>query len=151
MKTVLIDSYLHNLSREQRIKLTEIMEYIQSVVENAVVSSVFTLPGFTVEFLPICNIRAKGKKITVRFFQKDVFAVFVDRMSHLDHGRCSITVTDAEELKNDAIKELLRLTAVSAKVDAAFIRSIQMRDYGYYDSALLTPKKESAEESWKRA
>lgn len=145
IKTVLIDSYLSTLSREQRKKLLEVMEYILSVTENAVVSSVFTLPGFTVEFLPICNLRVKGRKIMLRFFQKDVFAVFAERLSAFELGRCSITVRSAEELQCDAIKELLRLTAVSAKVDAAFTRSVQMRDYGYYNSQILTPRAHSEE------
>lgn len=146
MKTTLIDTYLQNLSKAERARLLEIMEYIQSVVENAVVASVFTLPGFTVDFLPICNIRIKGKRITIRFFQKDVFAVFADRMTDIEHGRCSITVNSVEDMKSDAIKELLRLTAVSAKVDAAFTKSIQMRDYGYYDSNLLKTRKSKQEE-----
>ena len=146
MKTTLIDTYLQNLSKAERARLLEIMEYIQSVVENAVVASVFTLPGFTVDFLPICNIRIKGKRITIRFFQKDVFAVFADRMTDIEHGRCSITVNSVDDMKSDAIKELLRLTAVSAKVDAAFTKSIQMRDYGYYDSNLLKTKKSRQEE-----
>lgn len=146
MKTTLIDTYLQNLSKAERARLLEIMEYIQSVVENAVVASVFTLPGFTVDFLPICNIRVKGKRITIRFFQKDVFAVFADRMTDIEHGRCSITVNSVEDMKSDAIKELLRLTAVSAKVDAAFTKSIQMRDYGYYDSNLLKTRKSKQEE-----
>lgn len=141
MNTVLIDPYLSNLSREQRKKLLEVMEYILSVTENAVVASVFTLPGFTVEFLPICNIRVKGSKIMLRFFQKDVFAVFSERLSDFELGRCSITVRNVQELQCDAVKELLRLTAVSARIDAAFTRSIQMRDYGYYNSTLLTPAK----------
>ncbi len=145
MKTTLIDTYLQNLSKAERARLLEIMEYIQSVVENAVVASVFTLPGFTVDFLPICNIRIKGKRITIRFFQKDVFAVFADRMTDIEHGRCSITVNSVEDMKSDAIKELLRLTAVSAKVDAAFTKSIQMRDYGYYDSNLLKTRKSKQE------
>ena len=146
MKTTLIDTYLQNLSKAERARLLEIMEYIQSVVENAVVASVFTLPGFTVDFLPICNIRIKGKRITIRFFQKDVFAVFADRMTDIEHGRCSITVNSVEDMKSDAIKDLLRLTAVSAKVDAAFTKSIQMRDYGYYDSNLLKTRKSKQEE-----
>ena len=146
MKTTLIDTYLQNLSKAERARLLEIMEYIQSVVENAVVASVFTLPGFTVDFLPICNIRVKGKRITIRFFQKDVFAVFADRMTDIEHGRCSITVNSVDDMKSDAIKELLRLTAVSAKVDAAFTKSIQMRDYGYYDSNLLKTRKSKQEE-----
>ena len=146
MKTTLIDTYLQNLSKAERARLLEIMEYIQSVVEKAVVASVFTLPGFTVDFLPICNIRIKGKRITIRFFQKDVFAVFADRMTDIEHGRCSITVNSVEDMKSDAIKELLRLTAVSAKVDAAFTKSIQMRDYGYYDSNLLKTRKSKQEE-----
>ena len=146
MKTTLIDTYLQNLSKAERVRLLEIMEYIQSVVENAVVASVFTLPGFTVDFLPICNIRIKGKRITIRFFQKDVFAVFADRMTDIEHGRCSITVNSVEDMKSDAIKELLRLTAVSAKVYAAFTKSIQMRDYGYYDSNLLKTRKSKQEE-----
>lgn len=146
MKTTLIDTYLQNLSKAERARLLEIMEYIQSVVENAVVASVFTLPGFTVDFLPICNIRIKGKRITIRFFQKDVFAVFADRMTDIEHGRCSITVNSVDDMKSDAIKELLRLTAVSAKVDAAFTKSIQMRDYGYYDSNLLKTRKSKQEE-----
>lgn len=146
MKTTLIDTYLQNLSKAERVRLLEIMEYIQSVVENAVVASVFTLPGFTVDFLPICNIRIKGKRITIRFFQKDVFAVFADRMTDIEHGRCSITVNSVDDMKSDAIKELLRLTAVSAKVDAAFTKSIQMRDYGYYDSNLLKTRKSKQEE-----
>ena len=146
MKITLIDTYLQNLSKAERARLLEIMEYIQSVVENAVVASVFTLPGFTVDFLPICNIRIKGKRITIRFFQKDVFAVFADRMTDIEHGRCSITVNSVDDMKSDAIKELLRLTAVSAKVDAAFTKSIQMRDYGYYDSNLLKTKKSRQEE-----
>ena len=146
MKTTLIDTYLQNLSKAERARLLEIMEYIQSVVENAVVASVFTLPGFTVDFLPICNIRIKGKRITIRFFQKDVFAVFADRMTDIEHGRCSITVNSVDDMKSDAIKELLRLTAVSAKVDAAFTKSIQMRDYGYYDSNLLKSRKSKQEE-----
>ena len=146
MKTTLIDTYLQNLSKAERARLLEIMEYIQSVVENAVVASVFTLPGFTVDFLPICNIRIKGKRITIRFFQKDVFAVFADRMTDIEHGRCSITVNSVEDMNSDAIKELLRLTAVSAKVDAAFTKSIQMRDYGYYDSNLLKTRKSKQEE-----
>ena len=146
MKTTLIDTYLQNLSKAERARLLEIMEYIQSVGENAVVASVFTLPGFTVDFLPICNIRIKGKRITIRFFQKDVFAVFADRMTDIEHGRCSITVNSVDDMKSDAIKELLRLTAVSAKVDAAFTKSIQMRDYGYYDSNLLKTRKSKQEE-----
>ena len=146
MKTTLIDTYLQNLSKAERARLLEIMEYIQSVVENAVVASVFTLPGFTVDFLPICNIRIKGKRITIRFFQNDVFAVFADRMTDIEHGRCSITVNSVDDMKSDAIKELLRLTAVSAKVDAAFTKSIQMRDYGYYDSNLLKTRKSKQEE-----
>lgn len=146
MKTTLINTYLQNLSKAERARLLEIMEYIQSVVENAVVASVFTLPGFTVDFLPICNIRIKGKRITIRFFQKDVFAVFADRMTDIEHGRCSITVNSVDDMKSDAIKELLRLTAVSAKVDAAFTKSIQMRDYGYYDSNLLKTRKSKQEE-----
>ena len=146
MKTTLIDTYLQNLSKAERVRLLEIMEYIQSVVENAVVASVFTLPGFTVDFLPICNIRIKGKRITIRFFQKDVFAVFADKMTDIERGRCSITVSSVEDMKSDAIKELLRLTAVSAKVDAAFTKSIQMRDYGYYDSNLLKTRKSKQEE-----
>ena len=146
MKTTLIDTYLQNLSKAERARLLEIMEYIQSVVQNAVVASVFTLPGFTVDFLPICNIRIKGKRITIRFFQKDVFAVFADRMTDIEHGRCSITVNSVDDMKSDAIKELLRLTAVSAKVDAAFTKSIQMRDYGYYDSNLLKTRKSKQEE-----
>ena len=146
MKTTLIDTYLQNLSKAERARLLEIMEYIQSVVENAVVASVFTLPGFTVDFLPICNIRIKGKRITIRFFQKNVFAVFADRMTDIEHGRCSITVNSVDDMKSDAIKELLRLTAVSAKVDAAFTKSIQMRDYGYYDSNLLKTRKSKQEE-----
>ena len=105
MKTTLIDTYLQNLSKAERARLLEIMEYIQSVVENAVVASVFTLPGFTVDFLPICNIRIKGKRITIRFFQKDVFAVFADRMTDIEHGRCSITVNSVVDMKSDAIKE----------------------------------------------
>lgn len=145
MKTTLIDTYLQNLSKTNRERLLEIMEYIQSVVENAVVASVFTLPGFTVDFLPICNIRVKGKRITIRFFQKDVFAVFADKMTDIEHGRCSITVNSVDDMKSDAIKELLRLTAVSAKVDAAFTKSIQMRDYGYYDSNLLKTRKSKQE------
>ena len=146
MKTTLINTYLQNLSKAERARLLEIMEYIQSVVENAVVASVFTLPGFKVDFLPICNIRIKGKRITIRFFQKDVFAVFADRMTDIEHGRCSITVNSVDDMKSDAIKELLRLTAVSAKVDAAFTKSIQMRDYGYYDSNLLKTRKSKQEE-----
>lgn len=145
MDTTLIDSYVQGLSKKQKQLLFDVMEYIQSQLENAVVASVFTLPGFTIDFLPICNIRVKRNKLTVRFFQKDVFASFADRMSDIEHGRCSITVSNSDEFMTDAVKELLQLTATSAKVDAAFIKSIQMRDYGYYDSELLTPKKRKAD------
>lgn len=147
MDTTLIDIYMQNLSSKRREMLLDIMEYIQSQVENAVVSSVFTLPGFTIDFLPICNIRVKRDKITVRFFQKDVFAVFADRLAPAECGRCSITVSDTNDFKTPAVNELLKLTAASAKVDAAFIKSIQMRDYGYYNSELLTPLKDS-EDLW---
>ncbi len=141
MNTTLILNYLENLSSKQRENLTDIMQYIQAVVKNAVVASVFTLPGFTVEGLPICNLRVKGKKIIIRFFQTDVFAVCIEKMPEVKHGICSITVKNKEDIASEQMKALFNIVALSTRVDAAFIRSIQLRDYGYYDSKLLKSKK----------
>ncbi len=118
------------------------METVQSYVENAVVSSVFTLPGFTVEGLPICNFKVKGSRVMVRFFQKDVFSVCVEKMDDIEHGLSSITIHDADDVASDDMRVLLNAVARSTRVDAAFIKSIQLRDYGYYDSKLLKPKKQ---------
>lgn len=141
MKTVLIESYLSNLSSLQRSVLLDTMEYIQDRIENAVVSRIFTLPGFTVDFVPICSIRVMRNKQIIRFFQKDVFAVFANKLNGLEYGRCSITINSKNDLKSKEIDNLFKLMVSSAKVDAAFMRAVQMRDYGYYDHRILTPRK----------
>ncbi len=143
MNTVLIDLYLENRTKKQREKILDVMEYIQSRVENSVVASVFTLPGFTIDYIPLCNIKATGKRITVRFFQKDVFSVISDRLEGTGFilGRCSLTFEDTNLFKCETVDELLKLTASSAKVDASFMKSVIHRDYGYYDSRLLSEKR----------
>ncbi len=141
MKTTLINDYLDNLSKTQREKLMRVIKFIAGEVENVELASVFTLPGFTVDYLPICNIRAKRKTITVRFFQKDVFAVFAEKLGDLKHGKCSVTFEEPEEFMIPQIKKLLEVTATATKVDAGFLRSIRMRDYGYYNNSLLSPRR----------
>ncbi len=141
MKTTLIDLYLENITKEQRRKVLSVLEFIGRSLPDGVLSSVFTLPGYTVDGIPVCSLRAKGKRLTLRFFQKDVFAVFADRFSHLDVSACSVTFDEPEDIKIRATGELVRLTARTVRVDAAFLRSIRMRDYGYYDNVFLKPKK----------
>lgn len=137
MDTTLIDIYLTNLKLKQRAKILEALNYVGTLIENGVLSCVFTLPGYTVDGIPICNFSIKKDKITMRFFQRDVFDVFADKFVNVEHSRCSIKFSSIEEIKTKQIEEFIKLTVRTVKVDAAFLRSIRMRDYGYYDNVLL--------------
>ncbi len=141
MNETLINEYIQNLRKPRKENLIDIMKYVHPKIENAVVSSIFTLPGFTVDFLPVCNFNVKKDKVIIRFFQKDVFDVFKEKMSDIEHGRCSIAVNDKADLNKKYIDDLFKLMTSSAKVDAAFIRAVQMRDYGYYNHSILSPRK----------
>lgn len=140
MNTTLIDLYLANITSKQKIKITETLEYVGTLIDGGVLSCIFTLPGYTVDGIPICNFSIKKDKITMRFFQKDVFAVFEEQFSHMEHGRCSIKFGNVEEIKTKQTEDLIKLTVRTVRVDAAFLRSIRMRDYGYYDNVLLKPR-----------
>ncbi len=140
MNTTLIDIYLTNIRPKQREKMLEALEYVGGLIENGVLSCIFTLPGYTVDGIPICNFSIKKDTITMRFFQRDVFDVFAERFLHVEHGRCSIRFNDISQIKTKETEELIKLTVRTVKVDAAFLRSIRMRDYGYYDNVLLKPR-----------
>lgn len=141
MNTTLIDIYLDNIRAYQRIKMLEVLEYVGSLIDNGVLSCIFSLPGYTVDGIPICNFKIKKDTVIMRFFQKDVFDVFANRISNVEHGRCSIKFNDTDEIKTKEIENLIKLTVRTVKVDAAFLRSIRMRDYGYYDNVLLKPRR----------
>lgn len=140
MNTTLIDLYLANITSKQKVKMIETLRYVDTLIDDGVLSCIFTLPGYTVDGIPICNFSVKKDKITMRFFQKDVFAVFAEKFSDMEHGRCSIRFGDVKEIKTKQIEELIKLTVRTVRVDAAFLRSIRMRDYGYYDNVLLKPR-----------
>ncbi len=141
MNTILIENYLQNISTKKQRRLMEVLKYIGTVVENGVLSRVFTLPGYTVEGIPVCNFKFKGKKIIMRFFQKDVFAALAGKIQGLECGGCSISFENVDEIQNPQVEELIRITVRTVRVDAAFLRSIRMRDYGYYDNVLLKPRR----------
>lgn len=141
MNTTLIDIYLDNIRAYQRIKMLEVLEYVGSLIDNGVLSCIFSLPGYTVDGIPICNFKIKKDTVIMRFFQKDVFDVFANRILNVEHGRCSIKFNDTDEIKTKEIENLIKLTVRTVKVDAAFLRSIRMRDYGYYDNVLLKPRR----------
>lgn len=141
MNTTLIDIYLDNIRAYQRIKMLDVLEYVGSLIDNGVLSCIFSLPGYTVDGIPICNFKIKKDTVIMRFFQKDVFDVFANRILNVEHGRCSIKFNDTDEIKTKEIENLIKLTVRTVKVDAAFLRSIRMRDYGYYDNVLLKPRR----------
>lgn len=141
MDTTLINIYLDNIRAYQRIKMLDVLEYVGSLIDNGVLSCIFSLPGYTVDGIPICNFKIKKDTVIMRFFQKDVFDVFANRILNVEHGRCSIKFNDTDEIKTKEIENLIKLTVRTVKVDAAFLRSIRMRDYGYYDNVLLKPRR----------
>lgn len=139
MNTALIDIYLANIGSKQRIKMLEVLDYVGGLIDNGVLSCIFTLPGYTVDGIPVCNFNIKKDTITMRFFQKDVFDVFAQKLSYLECGRCSVRFENTDDIKTREMEDLIKLTVRTVKVDAAFLKSIRMRDYGYYDNVLLKP------------
>ena len=141
MNTTLINDYLSIISQKQKQLVLEAMEYVGKLIDDAVVSRIFTLPGFTVDGIPICNFKVKKDKVIMRFYQKDVFAAFAKKLSFVDHGRCSIIFESVDEIRHKVVEDLVRTTVRTVRVDAAFLHSIRLRDYGYYDNVLLKPRR----------
>ena len=141
MNTILINDYLSNLSQKQKQLVLDAMEYVGSLIDGGVVSRIFTLPGFTVDGLVICNFKVKKDKIIMRFYQKDVFAAFAKKLSPIEHGRCSIVFGAVDEIRTKVVEDLIKTTVRTVKEDAAFLHSIRLRDYGYYDNVLLKPRR----------
>ena len=141
MNTTLINDYLSIISQKQKQLVLESMEYVSTLIDDAVVSRIFTLPGFTVDGIPICNFKVKKDKVIMRFYQKDVFAAFAKKLSFVDHGRCSIVFASVDEIRHKVVEDLVRTTVRTVRVDAAFLHSIRLRDYGYYDNVLLKPRR----------
>ena len=141
MNTTLINDYLSIISQKQKQLVLESMEYVGTLIDDAVVSRIFTLPGFTVDGIPICNFKVKKDKVIMRFYQKDVFAAFAKQLSFVDHGRCSIVFESVDEIRHKVVEDLVRTTVRTVRVDAAFLHSIRLRDYGYYDNVLLKPRR----------
>lgn len=145
MDTTLIETYLINLTSSKQKILLDMFSNIQSVLENAVISSIFSYPGVTVNGTPVCSLHFEGKKIRMRFFQRELFGSFAEEFTELDCGNTSILISSPDDVLSAPVERLLRCTALAANVDSEFKRKVERTSSGFYDSVTLSPRRKKKE------